>query len=96
MAFSNIRLLPPVSENQYYLMISTESLSNILPIVDTFFYSTRLATKDDMFVLSDEDKSKVLQNLADFDRISKEHVLEISCTDITTDINTSVKMQCVV
>jgi hypothetical protein len=92
MAISNIVILPQTTENQYDLMISTESLSNILSIVDTFFYSTRLATKDDMFVLSDEDKSKLLQNLTDFDRISKENVLEISCTDIRSDITTSMKI----
>lgn len=83
MSISNIVILPQTTKNQYDLLIYTESVSNILSIVDRFFYSTILATKDDMYVLADEETTKLLRSLAGFDEISKENVLEISCTDIT-------------
>ncbi len=92
MSISNIVILPQTTENQYDLMIYTESVSNILSIVDRFFYSTRLATKDDMYVLTDKETTKLLQSLSSFVEISKENVLEISCTDITSDITTSMKI----
>jgi hypothetical protein len=45
-----------------------------------------------MYVLTDGETKKLLQSLAGFDEISKENVLEISCTDITSDITTSMKI----